>query len=203
MKKTVKKASSRAKTAPAPSVTTPGTGGRRAAVSRATKETRISAAINLDGTGDHKLTSGYGLNTSPAWSPDGSKLAFVSNRKGSPQLYVMPSSGGEPTRLTFQGNYNQTPDWSPRGDLIAFTARDERSVFDLFTIAVEGGKMTRLTEKLANNEEPTFAPNGRLVAFISARNGGSDLYVMGIDGSNPRQLTRGALITTPAWGPLR
>jgi TolB protein len=114
----------------------------------------------------------------------------------------MPAGGGAASRLTFQGNYNQTPDWSPRGDLIAFTARDERNVFDLFTIALDGAKVTRLTQDQGNNEEPTFAPNGRLIEFTSSRGGGSDLFVMTVDGSKQVQLTHGEKISTPAWGPL-
>jgi len=159
--------------------------------------------VGADGSGLHKLTDGYGINGSPTWSPSGDRIAFVSNRAGSPQLYTMSSAGGAATRLSFQGNYNQTPDWSPRGDLIAFTARDERNVFDLFTIAVADGKVARLTQDQGTyNMEPSWAPNGRLIAFTSTRSGGSDLFVMNADGTNPHQLTHGEKIETPAWGPL-
>jgi TolB protein len=177
--------------------------GKRIAFAMSEGEGSQLFVIGVDGGEPHKLTDGYGINSSPTWSPGGDRIAFVSNRAGSPQLYVMPAAGGAAARLSFQGNYNQTPDWSPRGDLIAFTARDERNVFDVFTIALEGGKVTRLTQDVGTyNEEPSFAPNGRHVAFTSSRNGGSDLYIAGIDGSNPRQLTHGESISTPAWGPL-
>ncbi len=126
----------------------------------------------------------YFSNTSPTWSPDGKRIAFVSNRDGSPQIYVMNSDGSAPKRLTFQGKYNTTPSWSPRGDLIAFTARDERNAFDIFTINVDDKKVARLTQDASGNEEPSFSPNGRLILFTSTRNGGRGLYVMTADGNN-------------------
>ena len=67
----------------------------------------------------------------------------------------MNADGSNQRRLTFQGDYNQTPDWSPKGDLIAFTARDERAVFDIFTVRVSDGVIQRLTQNQGNNEEPT------------------------------------------------
>ena len=134
--------------------------------------------------------------------PDGKRIAFVSNRGGSPQVYVMNADGSGVRRLTFQGNYNQTPDWSPRGDLIAFTARDERNAFDLFTVNVDNGKVTRLTQDQANNEEPSFSPNGRLILFTSTRTGTPQLFVMTADGNNQVQLPvqEKAALLTPDWG---
>ena len=109
-----------------------------------------------------RLTRNWGIDTSPSWSPDGKQIAFVSNRHGSPQIWVMNADGSEPRRLTFQGDYNQTPDWNPRGNLIAFTARDERAVFDIFTVDVRTGAITRLTQNQGNNEEPSWSPDGTL-----------------------------------------
>ena len=79
----------------------------------------------------------------PSFSPDGSQIAFVSNRQGSPQIFVMPATGGGGAkRVTFQGKYNQTPRWNPRADKpqIAFTGRDERGVFDIFILDVKTGQ---------------------------------------------------------------
>ncbi len=155
-----------------------------------------------DGSGARKLTDGFALNTSPSFSPDGKQLAFVSNRAGNPQIYIMGVEGGAAKRITFQGNYNQTPDWSPRGDLIAFTARDERNVFDIFTVNPTTNEIVRLTQDQGNNEEPSFSPNGRLLIFSSTRTGKSQLFVMSADGNAQRQITREAVDSfTPVWGP--
>ncbi|MEE2788753.1 MAG: hypothetical protein VX589_15565 [Myxococcota bacterium] len=147
-----------------------------------------------------RVTKNWAIDTSPAWSPDGKTLAFVSDRHGSPQIWVTNLESGQARRLTFQGDYNQTPDWSPRGDLIAFTARDERAVFDLFTVNVIDGSITRLTQNQGNNEEPSWSPDGRYLVFTSTRNGRSKLYISTPDGRIQNQISTGkGSYMTPNW----
>lgn len=148
-----------------------------------------------------RLTNSWGIDTSASWSPDGSQIAFVSDRHGSPQIWVMSAGGGGARRLTFQGDYNTTPEWSPRGDKIVFTARDERNVFDIFTVRVADGVIERITQNQGNNEEPTWSPDGRHIAFTSTRNGSSQVYIATEDGRIQTQITRGkGGYTTPFWG---
>lgn len=158
----------------------------------------ISAA---DGKIIAKLTDVDGIDASPTWSPDGSQIAFVSDRHGSPQLWVMNKDGSGQRRLTFQGEYNQTPEWSPRGDKILFTARDERLIFDIFTVEVATGVINRLTQNQGNNEEPDWSPNGRYVVFSSTRTGEAKLYISTEDGRIQNQITLGkGEYLTPTWG---
>jgi TolB protein len=156
---------------------------------------------DLNGGEPTRLTSEPGIDTSPSWSPDGRQIAFVSQRGGSPQIYLMNSDGTGVRRLTYQGSYNQTPRWSPRGDLIAFTARDERAIFDLFTINVQTGQVSRITQDQGNNSDPTWSPNGRLLIFLSTRTGKPELWVTTPDGNAQQQLTHGGDYSTPSWGP--
>jgi TolB protein len=151
-----------------------------------------------------RLTNHWGIDTSPSWSPDSRRIAYVSNRGGSPQIYAVDVASGARQRLTFQGNYNQTPAWSPKGDLIAFTGRDERNVFDLFTLDVSTLKVRRLTQDQGNNEEPSWAPNGRLVAFTSTRGAaGPRIWIMREDGRHARLLNPAiGTAITPRWSPF-
>ena len=146
-----------------------------------------------------RLTNSPSIDSSPAFSPDGSQIAFVSNRQGSPQIFLMPASGGAAKRVTFQGKYNQTPRFSPRTDKpqIAFTGRDERGVFDVFILDVKSGRVDRLTQNKGSNLDPTWSPDGRLIAYVSSRGG---IFVSNPETHHEVQVWRGSA-ASPSWGP--
>ncbi len=156
----------------------------------------------MDSSGKNlkRLTKNWGIDSSATWSPDGKKISFVSSRSGNPHIYMMDANGKNPKRLTFKGKYNQTPDWSPRGDRIVLTARDERNVFDIFSINLTTMEIRRLTQDQGNNEEPSWSPDGLHIAFTSTRDGESKIYLMDYNGDNQRRIThqRGEYLT-PDW----
>src|SRR4030042_1208892 len=94
-----------------------------------------------------------GNEASPTWSPDGEWIAFVSDRSGSPQIYIMARDGSNVRRLTFEGNYNTNPTWSPKGNQIAFCGRAEGR-FHIFSIGSNGSGLRRLTSNSGSNESP-------------------------------------------------
>ncbi len=145
-----------------------------------------------------RLTDHWAIDTSPTWSPDCSKIAFVSGRSSSPQIYVMNADGSDQRRLTYKGTYNTTPDWSPKGDVIAFTSRDERNAFDIFTVDLKGN-IERLTQDQGNNEDPSFSPDGRYLVFTSDREGGKRIWLMTSDGQYQRAITEGSGYSSPTW----
>jgi TolB protein len=153
-------------------------------------------------TGETKkrLTDNWAIDTAPTWSPDCSKIAFVSGRSGSPQIYVMNADGSDKRRLTFEGSYNTSPDWSPKGDEIAFTARDKYNHFDIFLVDLDGN-LTRLTQDQGNNEEPSFSPDGRYIVFTSDRGAdGKRLWLMTADGQIQKPLTPDQTgFSAPSW----
>lgn len=86
--------------------------------------------VPVDGSPARKLTAGLREDGSPRWSPDGTRLAFTSNREGGArQLYVIPVDGGEPLRLTDLPEDVETPAWSPDGRLLVFASRVPDSAY--------------------------------------------------------------------------
>lgn len=149
-----------------------------------------------------RLTRNRHIDISPSWSPDGSQLAYVSDRTGSPEIYVVSAKGGRARRLTFGGAYNTAPAWSPSGRWIAYQTRHEGQ-FDLWLIDPEGRHNQPLVTHPRSDEQPSWSPDGRKLAFQSLRRGRFDIYVIDLDGSKLRRVTTGGSNTSPAWGPYR
>lgn len=137
---------------------------------------------------------------SPTFSPDGTRLAFVSNRLGEPHVYVMPLGGGEARMISgYQYGrraYNTSPDWSPVGDQIAYHTRIG-NIHQLVVVRADGSG-TRLLTNEGGNEDPSWAPDGRHVVFSSTRDGGG-LFVLDTVSGRVRPLLRGKGYGLPAW----
>lgn len=156
------------------------------------------------GGGLKRLTTSRQIESSPCWSPDGSQIAFTSDREGGhPQVFVMSANGSGVRRVTRQGGWNDAPAWSPKGDKLAFVSRSAEGTFDIYTCAPSGENSTwrRLTMNQGDNEAPTWAPDGRHLAFSSNRSGTWQVYMMLDDGANQQQLTLLGSNQQPTWGP--
>ena len=149
-----------------------------------------------------RLTDHWDIDTSPTWNSNCTKIAFVSGRASSPQIYVMNADGSNQRRLTLKGTYNTQPEWSPKGNKIVFSSRDERNAYDIFTVDLEGN-IERLTQNQGNNEDPSFSPDGRYIVFTSDRGvkgRRKRIWLMTSDGQYQRLLTeRGSGYESPAW----
>lgn len=187
----------------------PGKNGKIAFVS-----TRNSSAnteiftMNPDGTGTSQLTHDAAHDSFPAWSPDGSKIAFVASHDNTPgssrDLYLMNSDGGGRVRLTNDLTDDLMPTWSPDGRMLAFSRGN-----DIYRINSDGTGLTNLTNAAEVNFSPTWSPDGSRIAWDCARQGltnAEDICAMNSDGSGLVDLTtdnpdpNGADIQ-PDWGP--
>jgi TolB protein len=153
--------------------------------------------LDLEGNIKRRLTAGPSgaLNVEPAPSPDGSKLAFSSDRSGHPMIWVMNTDGSNVHRVTYAGVYNSSPAWSPDGKRIAF-AGFEKDHYDIFIMDADGLNIQRLTStknsrsgKWSSNEDPVFSPDGRHVMFTSDRTDTNQIYIVNVDGNNERRIT--------------
>jgi dipeptidyl aminopeptidase/acylaminoacyl peptidase len=132
--------------------------------------------VALSGGAPRRFTTGPTRDTAPRWSPDGTSLAFLSDReaKKGAQLYVMPANGGEPVRLTDLERSVSQPVWSPDGSRLAFASarhddRDYDNARDIFLVAAEGGEVRRVTDTVGPAANPAFSPDGRSIAYVGSR----------------------------------
>ena len=147
-----------------------------------------------------RLTTSRGIDTNPAWSPNGREIAFTSSRSGTPQLYVMDAEGTNVRRITWAGDYNDGAAWHPEGTAIAYSYREKRgSRFDIAVVDVVTGESRLLTEAPGSHESPSFSPDGRRIVFESNRTGRRQIWVMSASGHDLRQLTFEGDSFAPAW----
>jgi TolB protein len=139
---------------------------------------------------------------SPAWSPDGRKLAYVSFHPGKATVWVQELATGEQTQVAnFRGS-NSAPAWSPDGKRLAVTlSRDGPA--QLYTIAADGrGEPLRLTRSNAIDTEAAWSPDGSQVYFVSDRGGGPQIYRVPASGGNAERVTfNGDYNISPALSP--
>jgi len=125
----------------------------------------------------------------PQFSPDGRRIAFVSERSGHLEIWVCNSDGSSAVQLTsLHGAGATTPRWSPDGRRIAFDS-DAEGGFDIWVIGADGGKPVRMTTHPANDGDPSWSHDGRWIYFDSARTGEQQVWKMPADGGEAIQLT--------------
>ncbi|HEX2988713.1 MAG TPA: hypothetical protein VHS06_11155 [Chloroflexota bacterium] len=146
------------------------------------------------------IVSGPAQELSPVWSPDGTRAAFVSNRSGHMQIYVVNADGSHLTRLTTNTYEDNNPCWSPDGLKIAFNRTKGPSTF-ICTINRDGTGSKALTATTGLAAEPAWSPNGARIAYLNGATGYCDIYSMSaVDGSKQVRLTTAdSYDSSPAW----
>ncbi len=142
-------------------------------------------------------SDGYGATTilesnepiiSPAWSPDGSQLAYVSFENRRPMVYVQRLRDGVREKIaSFKGS-NSAPAWAPNGSELALVLTRDGNA-EIYRFSLRSQELRRLTNHHGIDTEPAWSPDGRHIVFTSSRSGKPQIYRMRSDGSNVERLT--------------
>jgi Tol biopolymer transport system component/imidazolonepropionase-like amidohydrolase len=145
------------------------------------------------------LEDGYDAHL-PAWSPDGTRLAFQAYLRDTWHIWVMRADGTGLQEVTSGPFDDREPFWSPDGTRLAFSS-DRSGNYDIWTVTLGSGEVKRLTSSGANDSMPAWSPDGREIAFVSDRQE-RGIYARAVDSDAERLLVRDpTTVWSPAWTP--
>jgi Tol biopolymer transport system component len=157
--------------------------------------------IDLDRGGARRLTAGGEKVDGPAWSPDGTQVAYVTNRTGRWEIVVQPAAGGEPRVIeTPDATLKYVTSWSPDGRLVMGHLLSERSGWDLWTISTDGsGEPKAFVASPYDESNPRISPDGHWVSYMSVESGRPEIYIQAFPQPGPRYLVSAAGGDVSTW----
>ena len=177
--------------------------------------------MDTDGGNQRRLTNNRHDDWSPSWSPDGKRIALVSDRDGhvhvipgrpTSEIYVMDADGGNQQNLTNNPTDDRDPSWSPDGKQIVFQSdRDEGDHnIEIYVMDADGSNQQNLTNNPTEDYNPSWSPDGKRIVFSARRDGHfenkfgltEEIYVMDVNGGNQQRLTENRKNDwDPSWSP--
>jgi TolB protein len=158
---------------------------------------------DADGMNPRVVTDSNEPLMSPAWSPDGQNLAYVSFENRLPTIYVQTLRTGERRQVSARAGVNQAPAWSPDAKKLALTLSTRDGNLDIYILDLATQALTRITDDPGIDTEPQWSNDGQSLYFTSDRAGGPQIYRVGIrPGDKPRRLTfQGSYNARPRLSP--
>ena len=176
--------------------------GQSIALTAYTEKNNMDIAVgSVLGGSLQRITSSPANDYHPAWSPDGQTIVFVSERDGTPYIYLMDADGNNQGRLTKGNKPELEPAWSPDGQKIAFVLSESTTLTNIYIVNADGTDLHSLTKKTAGyNENPVWSPDGTMLAFWSDRTGNHEIFIIKPDGTGLVNLTNHpAADENPSW----
>ncbi len=159
------------------------------------------AIMDSDGANHRFITNGQSTALTPRYSPDYSKIAYVSYLNGYARIYVYDIGSGNQALVTQSQNPTFAPRWSPDGRTILYSMAVAGNT-DIYRVPATGGTPQRLTDGPGIDVGGSYSPDGSKIVFESDRSGNQQIYVMDANGGNQRRISFfGGRAATPEWSP--
>jgi TolB protein len=161
--------------------------------------------VPLNGGAPELIERARGISSSPSLSPDGRRIAIMTDRIGHNEVYIIDADGTNPVWITQiagdlnESSYRGEPDWSPDGVTVALQSRVSGS-FQIMTVNMRDNVATLVTSE-GENQSPSWAPDGRHIVYTSNRSGSDQLWIRDIRSGVTRQLTNQSGAKYGAWSP--
>ena len=171
-------------------------------VSEADGGARYALAISdVDGHNEHVILDSTRPVMSPSWSPDGSRLAYVSFESDQPSIFIQDIATGERERIASFPGINGAPAFSPDGRHLAMTLSKDGNP-EIYVMDLSAKRLRRMTRNVAIDTEPAWSPDGKFLVFTSDRGGKPQIYRIEVDGGRPQRLTfEGSYNARPVYSP--
>ena len=150
-----------------------------------------------------QITKHFAIDTEAVWAPDGQSLYFTSDRAGKPQIYQVSPSGGDPNRVTFEGQYNARASVVDAKGIKLAMVQGNGNVYRI-AVLDRATNQTTLVSPGNQDESPSFAPNGSMLLYATSEGTRGVLYAVSADGRvRQRLVLADGDVREPAWGPFR